>query len=51
MSNEEIFRQVETLLERKLTQEECKFLTVASQSFKPEKKPPQQTAKTGAKIA
>ena len=51
MSNEELFRQVETLLERKLTKEEYKFLAVAGQSLKPEKKPSSQTARPNARIA
>ena len=51
MSNEEILRQVESLLERKLTREEYKFLAVASQALKQEKKPSHPTAKPNARIA
>ena len=51
MSNEELFRQVENLLERKLTQEECKFLAVAGETLKPDKKLPYQTVKINARIA
>ena len=50
MSNEELLKQVERLLERKLTPEEHKFLLIANESLQPHKKPPRQEAKT-AKIA
>ena len=50
MSNEEILKQVEILLERKLTPEEHKFLTIANEGLKSSKKPPQQMSKP-AKIA
>jgi hypothetical protein len=50
MSNEELFQQVESLLDRKLTPEEYTFLTVAKESLKPDKNPPHQIAKP-AKIA
>jgi len=52
MSNEEIIKQVENLLERKLTQEECRFLTVAGGRLgQDSKKPIPQTVKVTTKIA
>jgi len=50
MSNKQLFRQVEGLLERKLTPEEHTFLTLASETLKLPRKPPQQASKP-AKIA
>ena len=38
MRSEDLFKQVERLLQRKLSAEECKFLIVASQVNNPEKK-------------
>ena len=50
MSNEDILKQVEILLERKLTPEEHKFLVIANEGMKSPRKPPQQSSKP-AKIA
>jgi len=51
MSNEQLFRQVEILLQRKLTPEEGRFLVLASEVVNQKKKPPYKVAKASAKIA
>ena len=51
MSNEELFRQVEVLLQRKLTSEERRFLVLASEVLNQKKKPPYKVVKVSAKIA
>jgi hypothetical protein len=51
MHNEEIFKQVERLLQRKLSPEECKFLIVASQVNNPEKKAVAKAATGTSRVA
>lgn len=51
MRNEQLFQQVEQLLQRKLSPEECKFLIVASQVSNPEKKALAKAAAANPKVA
>jgi len=51
MRNEELFKHVEQLLQRKLSAEECKFLTVASQVSNPKKKDLATAATANPKVA
>jgi hypothetical protein len=51
MSNDELFQQVQLLLQRKLTPEECRFLTLAGEVLNGKHKPPQETKKERTKIA
>ncbi len=51
MRNEELFRPVERLLERKLSPEECKFLTAASEVLEPKKKDVAKAATANPKVA
>jgi hypothetical protein len=51
MRNEELFKQVERLLQRKLSPEECKFLVVASQVNNPKKKAVAKAATGSFRVA
>ena len=51
MSNKELFEQVQLLLQRNLTPEECQFLVLANKVFSEEKKPLQKAAAASVKIA
>ena len=51
MRSEELFKQVERLLQRKLSPEECKFLIVASQVNNPEKKAVAKAATGTSRVA
>ncbi|MGC2108858.1 MAG: hypothetical protein WA655_05030 [Candidatus Korobacteraceae bacterium] len=45
MSNQQLFEQVENLLRRKLTPEECKFLALANEVLQQKKDPPRNSRK------
>jgi len=51
MHSAELFKQVERLLQRKLSPEECKFLVVASQVNNPEKKAVAKAATASPRVA
>lgn len=51
MSDEELFEQVQLLLQRNLTAEERQFLVLANQVVRSEKKPLQKAAAAAVKIA
>jgi hypothetical protein len=51
MSSEELFRQVERLLQRKLSAEECKFLIVARQVNNLKKKAVAKAANGSSRVA
>ena len=51
MRSEDLFKQVERLLQRKLSPEECKFLVVASQVNNPKKKALAKAATANSKVA
>lgn len=52
MSNEELFKKVEYLLERKLREEECKFLEVAGELLlDPKKTRPQEAIRPTSRVA
>lgn len=50
MSNQELFKQVEHLLQRQLTPEECKFLALASEVLQKKEGPPRKTPTKNTKI-
>jgi hypothetical protein len=51
MHSEELFKQVERLLQRKLSPEECKFLIVASQVNNPKKQALAKAATANPRVA
>ena len=51
MHSGELFKQVERLLQRKLSPEECKFLTAASEVLEPKKKDVAKAATANPKVA
>ncbi len=51
MHSEELFKQVERLLQRKLSPEEYKFLVVASQVSNPKKKAVAKPATARSRVA
>jgi DNA replication initiation complex subunit (GINS family) len=51
MSNEQLFQQVRLHLERNLTPEERKFLTLASQAIRQEKDQPSKPANGKSKLS
>ena len=51
MSNEELFKKVEYLLERKLREEECKFLEVAGELLLDAKKELRQPMRLTSRVA
>lgn len=50
MSNDQLFQQVTFLLQRSLTPDEQKFLTLASQAIRQEKNPQSKMANEKARI-